>query len=146
MIRISKKNLLLLVIASMMFAASFAIVYAESISTVVSAIVQRITIAFDAIGQDKIEASGKDMESTANNTMASINDMLNNAENELSNELSQYKDMRVNEKNQEIESMLRDINASVNQKKAEKLNQYKQKIDEKIEKEYEKLLKDLIQD
>jgi hypothetical protein len=139
----NKKALLMLAIVSTLFVSSFAIINAESISTVVSAIVQRVTIALEGIGQNKVEASGNDMEIVANDTKTSIDGIVNNAEDDFSKELDQYKNARISEKNQEVESLLRDIDASVKQKKAEKLDEYKQKIDDKINKEYEKLINDL---
>lgn len=139
----NRKVLLMLAIVSTLFAASFAIVYADSISAIISVIVERVTIALDSVGQNKIEATGNDMANVANETKTSINSIIDNADGDLSKELDQYKNMRINEKNQEIESLLKDIDASVKQKKAEKLDEYKQKIDDKINKEYEKLLKDL---
>jgi len=139
----NKKTLLMLAFVSTLFVASFAIVYAESISTVVSAILQRVTISFEGIGQNKVAVSENDMGNLENETRASINGIVNKAEDDLSRELDEYKNMRVNEKKQELESLLKDVDALVEQERAEKLDEYKQKIDEKIDKEYEKLLNDL---
>lgn len=141
----NKKTILLLAVVSILL-ASFAIVYADSLGSVVASIIDRISIAFENIGQDKAASSEKQMVSLANETETTINSIIANAQNELSRELEEYKNIQINKKNHEIELFIKDIESSIEQKKIEKLNKYQQRIDDIIDKEYEKLINDLTLD
>jgi dipeptidase len=120
------------------------VIFADSISSAVLSVVNRFTAAVDSTGADITNSSQEEMDNSAIEAKQKINNILASTDEEVRTELKEYKDAEIIKRNQEIDSLVNDIEVSVKEKKVQKLDEYKQKIDESINKEYNKLLKDLI--
>ncbi len=141
--RKSWKKTALILIISLLLLASYSVVYAGSITGALSSIVARVVVAFDRIGDGISGDSENEMADIAVKTKNIVDGIISKTQQDVEAELDAYKDAQLEKKNQEIDALVKDTEASVNRKKAEKLDEYKEKIDEKINREYDKLINDL---
>lgn len=141
--RLTKKGIaILMAICLTLSATSF--VFADNISDALSAVINKISILFDTTGNSNADEAQQGMTTTAADTKQKVDSIINGANSDIEKQLEDYKNAQLNKKNQEINSMMTELQKSVDAKKQEKLNEYKQKIDDKINSEYNKLINDLM--
>jgi F0F1-type ATP synthase membrane subunit b/b' len=138
-----KKNVIALTLAGCLILGATGLLFADNISTVVTTIINKVSIMLDSTGTSNASEAEQQMSSSATDTKQRIDGMIDNANTDIEEQLEEYKNAQLNKKNQEINAIISEVQNGINQKKQEKLNHYKQQIDEKIDREYNKLINDL---
>lgn len=138
------KKFIALALAGCLTLGVTGIVFADNISNVISAIINKVVIILDSTGNSNTNEAGQQMSNSAADAKQRVDGIINNVNSDIDKQLEEYKNSQLDKKNQEINNMITQLQKEVSQKKQEKLNQYKQKIDEKINSEYDKLIKDLM--
>ena len=140
--KISRKIIPLLLVVCIAFATT-GVVFADTISDVVNAVVNRVSLLLNTTGNSNAIEAEQAMSNSASDTKQKVDTIINSANTDIEKQLEDYKNAQLAKKNQEINSNIVELQKYVDQQKQEKLNEYKQKIDEKINSEYDKLIKEL---